>query len=155
MPIDRSARDVLFGTPIVSHQILKYMAQRKSCTVEELFDDFSDLSKGMFLSTVFKLTSRSILSREGDRLTYIGDPLEKIKGHRADRAWKAALMMDTFTSDRLATIAEIEQRYATILCRSWEKDGYVALVGFKRVGFNRFKVYRVANRAQVRPRVKK
>lgn len=48
MPIERSAREVLFGTPVVSHQIQKYMAQRKACTITDLRADFYDISKALF-----------------------------------------------------------------------------------------------------------
>lgn len=153
MPIERSAREVLFGTPVVSHQIQKYMAQRKACTITDLRADFYDISKALFFSTIFNLTSRSVLKRDEELVTYIGNPPSEIFGCKADRAWKAALHMDTFTSDRLAIIAELDQRYATTLCRSWAKSGAITEVGKKVNGSIHFKVYRVAKATQIRPRL--
>lgn len=154
MPIERAARNVLFGTPVVSHQIQKYMAQCKSCTVAQLREDFFDISKALFFSTIFNLTSRGVLERDGEQLIYKGNP-QDIKGSGADRAWKAALMLGTFTSDKLAMVAELEQRYSTMLCKSWETDGYIIAVGYKQEHFAKFRVFRVAKPTQVRPRLRR
>ncbi len=152
MPIERSAREILFGTPVVSHQIQKYMAQRRSCTINDLRADFYDISRALFFSTIFNLTSRAVLKRDKDLVIYIGNPASEIKGCAADRAWKAALHMDTFTTDRLAFIAELNQRYATNLCRSWVRSGVIAVVGKKTVGYTNFKVYRIVKNTLIRPR---
>ena len=122
MALDKEARAVLFGTPMLAHQIRKCVQGKGSMPESELRSIFSDINKSVFDHAVWKLVNRGVLARKDGEISFCPDA-PAIRGNQADRAWKAACLLKSFRLEELCRTADIKWTYAQRLMARWVSKG--------------------------------
>ncbi len=141
-------RAAIFQTPVLRRQIQKYVRFRGEIPRKELSDFFATASKRTFDAALWALKKRGALLVDEDDVYTIGEA-DEIVASRADRAWKAARMMRTFTAKGLAITAGVDHRYVVDLCSTWAAHNWIVRVGQKDRDF----LYKMYSREVLRPRV--
>jgi hypothetical protein len=122
MALDKEARTTLFGTPVLSRQIRKCV-QGKQCIAEkELREIFQDVGSNLYNQTLRQLNKQGVLVRKDGNVSFLNDA-PALQGSQADRAWKAALLLRTFSLEELCRTAEIKWSYAQKLMSVWVRKG--------------------------------
>ena len=105
MSVGAAEREVLFGTPVLSHQMQYYLLSRSGCRVSgrEFRMVFADLSKATFSSAVISLKTRGIISIEGDDVVLVPEKVS-IPGMILDRCWKAMRIEQRFTVEAISRL---------------------------------------------------
>ena len=109
MALDKEARAVLFGTPMLAHQIRKCVQGKGSMPESELRSIFSDIDKSVFDHAVWKLVNRGVLARKDGEISFCPDA-PAIRGNQADRAWKAACLLKSFRLEELCELPRTEEK---------------------------------------------
>lgn len=122
MPLNKDEREALFGTKVMTMQLTKYMSQHGSKSISELRDVFFEISRGRLMSHLMSLVANKVLRRDGEVFYFQAG---EVKVSIADRVWKAALLLKTFTIQDLARTAESTERYAGNLAKQWLNHGYL------------------------------
>lgn len=127
MPLRAQERNVLFGTPVLSRQIRKYVGAKGRVPVKQARLEFGDIGTKTFYATVDRLIKTGDLLRDGNDLCMSLEAKAGI-GMKADACWKAARLLGTFRVAKLAKVADIRPGYATTLCARWRKLGFLQLL---------------------------
>ncbi|MGD1832527.1 MAG: hypothetical protein ACPKOP_04190 [Sphaerochaetaceae bacterium] len=129
-------------------QIHKYVKFREEIPRKELAEFFGAVKNTTFNSALHDLKKRgAIIADEHD--VYRPGAAEEIVACRADRAWKAARIMRTFTSRELAITAELDRQYVSDLFATWVAQDYIVQVGRK----DKLKLYKMLSKEIIRPRL--
>ncbi|GEM_PF-1563765 len=151
MPISRSGRDVLFGTTVPARQMEKFLAQKKICSFTQFRAEFYDLSRGLFWSSFIRLTSTGKVVKDGDSITYTGDP-NLMRGQRAEMAWKAMHILKSFNNADIVKLSGIPMTYVKHLTALWTKAGYLSRIGRQKDGRHWTYTYRMISESPICPR---
>ena len=128
MALDSKAREILFGTPILSRQIRKCVQGKGKVTENELRSIFADVSAKTFSHTLWNLTHQGVLNSRDGILSCCPDTPE-MQGSQADRAWKAACLLRSFRLDELCRAADIKWDYAQRITARWGRKGLAVKSG--------------------------
>ena len=133
MALDNKAREILFGTPMFARQLRKCIEDRGSIREEELREFFPDIGSNLFNQTLRQLRRQGVIQRQNGTVTYLSSAPE-IQGFQADRAWRAACLLKSFSLGELCRTAEISWTYAQRLVGRWVKNGVAVKTAGSRRG---------------------
>ena len=138
--VENAKREALFRTSIFSHQLVAYCS---SCgrTREEIRKFFSDISTSTVRRTLNKQLKLGTLMQDGGIYKATGKPLE---GDLADRLWKAARLLEDFTTADLELYTGASLTTIRDLLRQWSANGYVKVIGG---GGGKLRIYRMDDNA--------
>lgn len=122
MALDKEARTTLFGTPVLARQIRKCVQSKQNIPEKELRAIFQDVKSNLYHKTLTQLGKQGVLVRNNGTITFLEDA-PVLYGSQADRAWKAALLLKTFSLEELCRTADIKWAYAQKLMSIWVKKG--------------------------------
>lgn len=125
MALSRAQRQILFDTPLLSRQMRKCVQARGSMQEQELRDVFSDIRSNQFFKTLRQLAEQKALVRSEGVVTFLADTAGELQGSQADRVWKAARLLGSFSLPDLIRISEVSWEYAEKLLLRWARAGYV------------------------------
>jgi hypothetical protein len=137
----------LFQTPVLARQVQKFIetAGVTGVTRERMHEVFSDVNRSTFDYAIAKMLKRNAI--ECIDGSYRSTGLVEVGGAKADRAWKAARILHTFTAKQLALTADVPIRYAIDLCQTWLTARYINRIG----SLARDSLYRMVSKEIVRP----
>lgn len=128
MRLYREDRNKLYGTDVVSEQILSFLASRptKSCLAKELREIFFDLSAGYFFSSLLSLKSRGYIKEERKEIRLCK---AVPKDNTRDQIWNATRILKQFSSlDIAELLPELQYKNINKVLRSWELSGELAVI---------------------------
>lgn len=141
-------RAAIFQTRVIQRQIQKYVRFREEIPRKELAEFFATVKKTTFDASLHYLKKRgALIVDEND--VYRPGKIDEIVASRADRAWKAARIMRTFTSRELAITADLDRQYVSDLFATWVAQDYIVQVGRK----DKLKLYKMLSKEIIRPRL--
>lgn len=145
MHISPSERKVLFGTPVISRQIQKYVEAKGSVGLDAICEVFNELPRRTLRNHLLQLCQRGAMKKEEG--VYIASKDYTGIGAKADNAWRAARLLSTFDPASLAKVASIDRDHAATLCRTWLNEGLLIRIGRKGL----VPIYRLISKSVVRP----
>ena len=147
MLIGRAERKVLFQTPVLARQVQKFIESTgdNGVTRERMHEVFADVNRNSFDYAIAKMLKRNAIACV-DGL-YRSTGLVEVGGAKADRAWKAARILHTFTAKQLALTADVPIRYAIDLCQTWLTARYINRIG----SLSKSSLYRMISNEIARP----
>lgn len=116
--MNHKSRTLLFGTPLISRQMRRYIESHLQVTTKQLRQDFSDIQSNTIYKTLAQLEQAGRIEREGS-IVRITDAAYTEPSAQADRAWKGAQILKVFTRERLALISDVSVNYISLLCNRW------------------------------------
>lgn len=148
MLIGRAERKVLFQTPVLARQVQKFIESTgdNGVTRERMHEVFADVNRNSFDYAIAKMLKRNAIKCGADGL-YRSTGLVEVGGAKADRAWKAARILHTFTAKQLALTADVPIRYAIDLCQTWLTARYINRIG----SLSKSSLYRMISTEIARP----
>lgn len=149
MNTDAEARTEIFNTPILSEQILKFISGKPnhSCTLAEVREVFSDISRGYYASTISALHAKGAVIID-EEIIRLGREVSR-RGHASDRCWRAVRLCKIFTTSQIRelvpdlTIIQIRD-----IVHKFAKSEAVKAVGRDN---NRQRIYQCISDSNIRP----
>lgn len=120
MLLNEKDRRVLFGTSVVSEQIVRMLSKcnGKSASLTYLRECFRDLSAGYFLSSIYTLRARGIVEETDGKVVLLD---YKEKDRIRDQIWNAVKLLKTFSSaDIRRVLPDVSPKTISNVLRSWE-----------------------------------
>lgn len=128
MRLYREDRDKLYGTDVVSEQILSFLTSRptRSCLAKELREIFFDVSAGYFFSSLLSLKSRGYIKEEGIEIRLCK---AAPKDNTRDQIWNATRILKQFSSlDIAELLPELQYKNINKVLRSWELSDELVVI---------------------------
>lgn len=149
MRLGERERKVIFGTPVVSYQLQKFLKNLPgyTCSVTDIEKFFFDLSKGRVYSTISSLKSKGILKLEGDMVTLLE---YKVRGNDSDKIWRAVRIQKTFTAKTIAQLTNLPYDRVKWVLRDLANQGAIEKVNESKG--NHKTVYTLLNDQITRPK---
>lgn len=147
MLLSKDDRALLFGTPVFARQLLKYIdsAGKAGVARSQMHEVFSDIKRNTFDYAMAKLLKQNAIELVNGQYRSTGNVV--VIAAKADRAWKAARILHTFTAKQLALTADVPIRYAIDLCQTWLTARFINRIG----SINRESLYRMISNEITRP----
>lgn len=138
--VENAKREAIFRTRVFSHQLVAFCSSGGR-TWPEIREYFSDISYDTARRTLSKQLKLGTIILEDDLYKASGKPLE---GELADRIWKAARLLQDFTTADLELYTGASRTTIRDLLWQWVEKGHVNVVGGRE---GKFKIYRMDHNA--------
>jgi len=145
--LSKEDRALAFGTPVFARQLLKYIqaSGQAGVTRAQMHEVFADIKRNTFDYAIAKMLKQQAIEFDGH--VYRSTGRVQVGAAKADRAWKAARILHTFTAKQLALTADVPIRYAIDLCHTWLTARFINRIG----SIHRESLYRMISNEIVRP----
>lgn len=121
--IGAEERKALFGTPVLTRQIVKF-CENSNVTKAQILELFADQKAKNLKRTLRMLKGKGWIMESDGRYKATFDGVRAVESD-ADRLWKAARYMRVFTVADLMKMTGLDRDYAYEHCRTWKKLGAV------------------------------
>lgn len=152
MNMSREDRDNLFGTSNILDQMALFLISQPKHMAKESYMRivFSDVSSGMFLSSLISLETRGAIIRQDGIIKAVEENIG-IRGHLSDSLWKVARMEKVFTIKVLSDyVPEASRAFIRELIQDWISLGAVKKTGVLKD--KRSNIFTVVKDSPIRPK---
>lgn len=152
MNMSREDRSNLFGTENILDQMKLFLMSQPRHMADETYmrSVFSDVSSGMFLSSLIALETRGSIVRQGGAVRAVEENIG-IRGHLSDSLWKVARMEKVFTIKVLSDyVPEASRAFIRELLQDWISLGAIKKTGVLKD--RRSNIFTVVKDSPIRPK---